>query len=199
MGLQEDERRLDADAIVAGFETMGRYLQERGVAGEIAIYGGTAILLQFDWRTITQDVDALVSSGGREDVVKDAAAYASLKHGLPPEWLNNAVGGFTPITERSDFFEAFGTFPSDGAPGLRVKLAKPEYLCALKLRALERADPQDKDFQDAVRLARASGVTEEAELERMHADFFPDEELPAIAQVRLPEVSEALASGNPAP
>jgi len=196
---REDERRLDGDAIVAGFETMGRYLRERGSVGEIAVYGGTAILLQFDWRTITQDVDAVVSAGGREDLVKDAAAYAGLLHDLPPEWLNNFVGGFTPLTERSEFFSAFGSYPSGEAPGLRVKLARPEYLCAMKLKALERADPQDKDFQDAVRLARETGVTDPEELNRMYADFFPDEDLPPIAQVRLPEVAAEAAAPGTAP
>jgi hypothetical protein len=194
---QGNERRLDADAIVAGFETMGTYLRERGVTGEIAIYGGSAILLQFDWRTITQDVDALVSSGGREDLVKDAAAYAGLMHGLPDEWLNNFVGGFTPLTERPEFFSPFGAYPADGTPGLRVKLARPEYLCAMKLRALERADPQDKDFNDAVRLAREAGVTGQEELASMYAAHFPDEDLPHISQVRLPEVAAEASATEP--
>lgn len=188
----DQERRLDADAITAGFEAMGRYLAERGATGEIAVYGGTAILLRYDWRSITQDVDALVASGHREDLVKDAAAYAGLLYGLPPDWLNNFVGGFTPLSEAPDFFEPYAAYPREGETGLRVKLASTEYLCAMKLKAIERADPRDKDFDDAVRLAREAGVSGTDGLGRLFERFFPDEELPDLSLARLPEVAAAI-------
>lgn len=190
--------KLDLEAVSSAFEIMGRYLRERETIGEIAIYGGTAILLQFDWRKATQDVDAVIMNGEREGVVKDAVAYAALSLSLPDEWLNNYVDGFTPEREDRDFFSAFGSYPTGEAPGLRVFLAKPEYLCAMKLKALERGTLDDRDFDDAVRLARAVGISDEEGLMRVFTGFFPEEDLPAISVLRLPEVAQALGTGVPA-
>lgn len=195
---ERDESKIDLDVVSGAFEVMGRYLREREALGEIAIYGGTAILLQFDWRRTTQDVDAVILNGEREGAVKDAVAYAALALGLPDEWLNNYVDGFTPEREERSFFSAFGSYPAGETPGLRVFLAKPEYLCAMKLKALERGVLDDRDFNDAVRLAREVGVEDEEGLMRIYAGFFPDEELPPLSALRLPEVAVALRAGKAA-
>ena len=193
-----DGSKLDVDVVSGAFELMGRYLRDREVLGEVAIYGGTAILLQFDWRRATQDVDAVILNGEREGVVKDAVAYAALALGLPDEWLNNYVDGFTPETEDRSFFSVFGSYPSGETPGLRVFLAKPGYLCAMKLKALQRGALDDRDFEDAVRLAREIGVEDEEGLMRVYTGFFPCEDLPAISAMRLPEVASALRAGDAA-
>src|SRR6266581_4541003 len=66
---------------------MGRYLRDQcGLVGEIAVYGGTAMLLQFPWRKMTEDVDVTILTGERESAVKDAAAFAALRLGLPDDW-----------------------------------------------------------------------------------------------------------------
>jgi len=70
--------KLDTETIVRAFEVMGAYLRDRNLIGEIAVYGGTAILLQFPWRTATDDVDAVFSSGEAE---------ASMKMPLPTPLL----------------------------------------------------------------------------------------------------------------
>ena len=54
-----DARRgaLDFEIVVNAFDVMGRYLRdERSLVGEIAVYGGTAILLQFPWRKMTEEL-----------------------------------------------------------------------------------------------------------------------------------------------
>ena len=48
---------LDFETIVDAFDVMGRYLRdELSQVGEIAVYGGTAILLQFPWRKMTEEL-----------------------------------------------------------------------------------------------------------------------------------------------
>ena len=47
---------LSFDSVIAAFDVMGRYLRERGLVGKIAVYGRTAILLQFRWGNPTEDV-----------------------------------------------------------------------------------------------------------------------------------------------
>ena len=43
-----DQRQLDRATIEKAFQIMGQYLLDRKTLGEIAIYGGSAILFQFD-------------------------------------------------------------------------------------------------------------------------------------------------------
>jgi hypothetical protein len=191
-----DARRaaLDFETIVNAFDVMGRYLRDQcSLVGEIAVYGGTAMLLQFPWRKVTEDVDVTILTGERESAVKDAAAFAALRLGLPDDWLNNYVGGFTPETESQAFFSAHGAYPRGEAPGLRVFLAKPEYLCAMKLKALERESVDDRDFEDAVQLALEIGIDTADHLKQLFASFFPDETLHSSAVARLPELAEKIA------
>ena len=191
-----DARRatLDRETVVNAFDLMGQYLRDRGLVGEIAVYGGTAILLQFRWREVTEDVDVTIRTGERESAVKDAAAYAATRLGLMDDWLNNYVGGFTPETESEAFFFAHGTYPRGEGPGLRVYLAKPEYLCAMKLKALERETVDDRDFEDALRLAIEIDVETFDQLTALFTAFFPDETLHPKASARLPELAQQIGS-----
>ena len=53
-------KALDRAKIEQAFRIMGQYLLDRKALGEIAIYGGSAILFQFDWRRTSDDVDARI-------------------------------------------------------------------------------------------------------------------------------------------
>lgn len=185
---------LSVDNVVAAFDVMGRYLRERGLLGEIAVYGRTAIILQFRWGNPTEDVDIVIRTAERESAVKDAAAFAALRLGLLDDWLNNYVGAFTAEKESESFFSAYGAYPQGETPGLRVFLAKPEYICAMKLKALQRETVDDKDFVDAVRLAAELGIESTDDLLHLFASYFPGESLDWTAAARLPEIAEALRS-----
>ena len=65
---------LDRARIEQAFRIMGQYLLERKVFGEIAIYGGSAILFQFDWRKTSQDVDARIISDSNHVLVIEAVS-----------------------------------------------------------------------------------------------------------------------------
>jgi hypothetical protein len=185
---------LSVDSVIAAFEVMGGYLRERGLVGEIAVYGRTAILLQFRWGNPTEDVDVVIRTAERESAVKDAAAFAALRLGLSDDWLNTYVGAFTAETESDSFFSAFGAYPRGETPGLRVFLAKPEYICAMKLKALQRETIGDRDFEDAVRLAAEVGVESTDDLLRLFASYFPGESLDPTAAARLPDITEKIRS-----
>jgi len=43
--------QLDRAKIDEAFRIKGRYLLDRKTLGDIAIYGGSVIMFQFDWRT----------------------------------------------------------------------------------------------------------------------------------------------------
>ena len=87
-----------------------------------------------------------------------------------------------------------GVYPFPERVGLRVVAAKPSYLLAMKLSALERATSDERDFQDAVNLGIACGVTTAERLHGVFREFFPDQDLPATAKRRLKEVALAIQS-----
>jgi hypothetical protein len=79
---------------------------------------------------------------------------------------------------------------------LRVAVAKPEYLQAMKLTALQRQTADDRDFEDATQLASELGMTSVGDLERAYHAFFPRESLPERAKQRLPELERAIQKGH---
>lgn len=74
------------------FQELGAELLSRGVTGEIAIAGGAVMLLLVESREATKDVDAYF--GGDARVTSEAAERVAVRHGLPPDWLNDGVKGF---------------------------------------------------------------------------------------------------------
>ena len=72
--------------------------------------------------------------------------------------------------------------------------AKPSYILAMKLGALERSTADDRDFEDAVNLSIACGVRTADELREIFRRFFPDEGLPPASDARLRELARAIQS-----
>jgi hypothetical protein len=188
--LQMDEPKLlDRHTIEQAFRLMGQYLLDRKALGEIAIYGGSAILFQFDWRKASRDVDARVTSERNHGLVIDAAANAATQLGLPRSWLSENVAMYARRGEREADRISLGLYPSPERFGLRVTAAKPSYILAMKLRALERATIDDRDYEDAVNLSTECGVSSVDELREIFRQFFPDEDLPPRAAFRLEDLA----------
>src|SRR5438270_637003 len=87
----DEPKLLDRDTIEKAFRIMGQYLLDRKALGEIAIYGGSAILFQFDWRKASRDVDARVTSDASHGLIMAAAADAATQLQLPRSWLTENV------------------------------------------------------------------------------------------------------------
>jgi len=66
----------------------------------------------------------------------------------------------------------YGSYPSAAREGLRVYVAKPDYLLAMKLRAMRIGS---RDETDAAMLARASGVTSFDAMVALLHKYFPRE------------------------
>ncbi len=166
---------------------LGADLARRGAFIELAIYGGSAIMLQFEWRRSTADVDAVVREGYDETVLVRSVDAVSQTLGLDPGWLNNAVGMFTPLVEDETLFQLAGHYPDTATPGLRVLLAKPHYLLAMKLQALSSLDRGDRDLNDARALARHLAILDEGVLNDLYVAIHAAEP-PVEVRVRFPAV-----------
>ena len=187
-----EERPLDRARIEEAFRFMGQYLLDRKAFGEIAIYGGSAILFQFDWRKTSVDVDARVISAGNHTLVVEAVHEAARRLDLPRSWLNESVTMYARRGEQEGDRVLVGLYPSAERFGLRVTAANPSYILAMKLKALERTTVDDRDYDDAVKLALACGVTTVDGLRELIRNFFSDEELSLRTELRLPEVAKAI-------
>ena len=180
---------LDRNKLRGAFRKLGEHLAGRGAFVELAVYGGSAIMLQFEWRLSTEDVDAVVREGYDEAVLAQSATEVARQMSLDPDWLNNAVGMFTPLREDETLFELAGSFPETSRPGLRILLARPHYLLAMKLQALGTLDRGQKDIADARALARHLGITHEDELCRLYVSIH-DDRPPPEARIRFRAVLE---------
>jgi len=183
---------LDRARIEQAFRIMGQYLLDRKVFGEIAIYGGSAILFQFSWRKTSQDVDARIISDSNHGLVIEAVREVAKKLGLSQSWLSESVSVYARRTEGPADRVFVGVYPSPERFGLRVTAAKPAYILAMKLKALERSTIDDRDFHDAVNLGMECGISTVEELHAVFREFFPDQELSSAAELRIREVALAL-------
>ena len=183
---------LDRAKIEEAFRLVGQYLLDRKTLGEIAIYGGSAIMMQFDWRKTSVDVDARVTSQGNHGVIMDAVHEAAKRLGLPRSWLNENVTMYARRGERDSDRVFVGLYPSPERFGLRVTAARPEYILAMKLRALERITSDERDFNDAVKLAIECGVTTLEEIRDVHRRYFGNDELPVKAELQLANLVAAV-------
>ncbi len=117
-------------------------LGKRGVLGELNVVGGTAMVLAFNARESTKDVDAIFEPSSE---VRAAAAVVAENLSLAPDWLD---GRFDPIA-------------AIDLPNLRVQAPTPEYMLAMKVLAAragvggERGDAKDIAF-----LIRLLGITD---------------------------------------
>ncbi|MFF8801811.1 MULTISPECIES: hypothetical protein [unclassified Methylobacterium] len=180
----------DRTRLVEAFELLGADLSARGLFVEMAVYGGGALMLQFAWRRGTDDVDAVVREGYDEAAIAPSVAHVAERLGLQTDWLNNAVGMFTPLDEDEGLFTASGLYPAHGTPGLRTVLAKPHYLLAMKLHALRSLDRGERDLRDARALAQHLGIRDAAALHELYVSVY-DEDPPEEAGLRFPSVLDA--------
>jgi len=178
--------------IEEAFRLMGQYLLDRKALGEIAIYGGSAILFQFEWRKTSQDVDARVISDGNHGLVIEAVQYAAKRLGLSSSWLSESVAMYARRNEDDSDRVSVGLYPSPVRFGLRVTAAKASYILAMKLKALERTTADDRDYEDAINLGVECGVATVDGLREVFRKFFADDELPFAAELRLRDLAQAI-------
>ena len=138
---------------------------KRGIAGEICIYGGAGMVLVFDARQSTRDVDAVFRPKAE---IRTAAEAVAAELGLPLDWLNDGVKGFLSESEETrrisiPELEALQNLP-------------PEYLLAMKCMAA-RSDDSSMDKEDVVFLFRRLGIRSEEQALEIVEQFFPKERI----------------------
>ena len=96
---------------------------------EIILIGGASILINYGFRVMTYDMDAIIRSSG---VMKDTINIVGDRLGLPVGWLNTDfvnTDSYTPrLIEYSKYYKTFSNI-------LQIRTVSAEYLVAMKLIA----------------------------------------------------------------
>jgi hypothetical protein len=133
----------DRDALLEAFDQIGRAAVEAGTKLQIAVYGGSALMLASNFRFATEDVDVSELKHPLPDWLAVVVDKIAKKNGWQGDWFNDGVAfHLSSLADRARDHLEFGTFPRDDTPvGLVVSVPSAEYLLALKLKAARILDP----------------------------------------------------------
>jgi hypothetical protein len=174
---------LTKDTIERAFDAVGELAVERGIVVEIAVYGGSCLILASDIRGTSGDVDAVFLKEPK--IVRQLADEVARRMGLPLDWINEAVTRTAPpIGNPEPNILPFGEYPRtcNSSVGLRVFLPTPAYLLAMKILANRLADDVTKiksDLADAVGLMKVTRISTREALVDLMAECYPN--LPGLA------------------
>jgi hypothetical protein len=158
------------------FTLLNDQLRLAGTEGELFLVGGAVMCLAYAARPSTQDVDGMFRPT-RE--IREAAARVAAQAGVSADWLNDGVKGF--LSEHG----GFSVFLE--LDHLRVMVAQPEYLLAMKCLAL-RISAESHDEDDVRYLLRHLGVTAYDQAVRVITRFYPLERFPQKTLYALGEL-----------
>jgi hypothetical protein len=188
----------DKDALEAAFAEIGQRALAAGRIVDLAVYGGSAIMLTFPARVATKDVDAVVESGG--DWLRAVTREIAEDRGWPEDWLNDGVKGFLSDRDREPAARPlFRTYPSELAVGLRVFLPTPRYLFAMKCMAMRIGGADEtRDRADIEMLARDLGIATADAAIAIVREFYPDTRISMKTQFGIEEIFGAQRPGGDA-
>lgn len=152
---------LTRDLLERAFDMMGDLAAQDGKVIEIAVYGGSCLLLASNIRDVTRDVDAVFLADPKTGYA--LADEVGRRLGLPRAWLNQAVKRLAPPKGNPEpNLMPYGEYPRRGAVGLRIFLPSPEYMLAMKLLANRLDDPEGeaRDRRDIHLLMGITGLTD---------------------------------------
>lgn len=163
-------QQLSRADVESALRDVGDIMVRQKKIAEIVIYGGSAILLQYDVQFRTGDVDIKVESGDHGSLLAAIHEVARVRNWLT-SWMSEAV---TVYLGESGGTAYHGSYPSEDRVGLRVYVAKPDYILAMKLRAMRTTS---RDFADAKLLAIDTGMSDLTSLLALVRRYFPNEDI----------------------
>ena len=158
------------------FALLNDELRATGTEGELFLVGGAVMCLAYAARPSTQDVDGLFRPARQ---VREAAARVAVHAGVSPDWLNDGVKGF--LSDRGEF-SLFIEFDH-----LRVMVALPEYMLAMKCLAL-RIGAESHDEDDIRYLLRHLALGSYEQAVAIITRYYPLERFPQKTLYALGEL-----------
>lgn len=117
------------DGYLKEFSKEFRKMNGTRMPAEIILIGGAAVLINYGFREMTYDMDAIIQASSS---MKDAINRVGDRMGLPKGWLNTdfmKTTSYTPrLIQHSRYYKTFSNV-------LRIRTVSAEYLVAMKLMA----------------------------------------------------------------
>jgi hypothetical protein len=168
----------DRDQLLTAFDEIGEAAVSAHTRLDIAVFGGSALMLASNFRFSTEDVDIAEIGRPWPDWLSDVVARIATRNGWVEGWLNDAVSSFlSPLAQPGKDLLIRGTFPrAADKTGLTVFVPTARYLLALKLKALRVAkyEKGTKDLADVTGLLRVLDVKEVDAAIAVLTEFFPN-------------------------
>jgi len=158
------------------FALLNDELAAAGVKGEFYLVGGAVMCLAYAARPSTEDVDGYFLPAQE---VREAAARVAVAAGTAPDWLNDAVKGY--LSERGEYR------PWLELGNLRVLVAQPEYLLAMKCLAF-RIGAEFHDEEDVRFLLRLLDIRSYEKALEVVTRYYPMERFPQKTLYALQEL-----------
>ncbi len=190
-------RLFDRLSLQGALHELGERAHAEGKTVEIAIYGGAALMLTYDWRTATRDVDAVFETD--RQTIRRLTAEMAEEHGWDRDWLNDGVKRFLSAAD-PDARGLFGTYPSEDRPSLRVIVPNPRYLFAMKCRAMRIGGVEEsRDVDDIRNLAREIGIINATQALDLVSELYPDRLIRPKTRFGLEEILGVATPGDAVP
>jgi hypothetical protein len=169
----ESKPLLTADDIRAGLKALSDDLATNGILGEICLFGGAVMVLAFDARLSTKDVDAIFQP---TEIIRESARKIAVEQGLREDWLNDGVKGF--IGSQPELIS--GRLPQ--FPNLHIVMPIPEYMLAMKCMAGRIGGPETTDVPDIIFLIRHLSLKTPTQVLDVVSKFYDKSRIPVRTQ-----------------
>ena len=110
----------DREALLDAFDQIGRAAVQAGTKLQIAVYGGSALMLASNFRFATEDVDVSRLEYPLPEWLAGVIHEISAKNGWPADWFNDGVAfHLSSLADHSADHLEFGRAWSRRAPRVR--------------------------------------------------------------------------------
>jgi len=170
--------------IEEGLRRLGELAQAKGLDVRLTLVGGAVMVLRFNARASTRDIDAVILAPAEARLVRDLARQIAEENDWSEDWLNDGAKGYlVGISKGPIVFQA---------PGIEARAPSMEQMLAMKLCAWR----DDVDISDARRLLQeiAGKHTKEAVWQSLEPFLVKGDEL--TAQYAFLDLWESLYESN---
>lgn len=175
----------DQPAIREAFHLLATKLQRRNIIGHVHVIGGAAMLLAYNSRTITRDIDAIFAPDG--PVVDAVREIAREKH-WPTTWLNNQAASYAARNPG----EGLAVFEH---PHLQVMATPAEHLLAMKVLAARAV----RDADDALNLLKHLNIQTTDSVWEIVGRYFTDAMISDRSRLFVDDIIDRISLGESEP
>ena len=167
----------DREQLLNALDEIGQAAIDAKARLDIAVFGGSALMLASNFRFSTEDVDMAELGHPWPEWLSAAVGRIAQRNRWSEDWLNDGVTfHLSPIADPLRDLLAYGTFPRRNEKvGLTVFVPQARYMLALKLKARRMSD-LGKGAKDLSDVAHLLGVLDIKDIEQaiaILAEYFP--------------------------